>query len=488
MADEIELKLELTHAAAERIETSGLLPGEPTKARQTSIYFDTPDRDLEKAGLSLRIRRSGRKRIQTVKAGGPSAAGLFARSEWERPVKDDKPVLDDSIPIPMLLGDVSDRIAPAFEVKVDRHSWIVEVHGATIELVLDRGEAVAGERRSPICEIELELKSGSPAALFVFARRIDAVVPVRLGVLTKSERGYRLVRPLATMVKAEPVRLADDMSAAQALRQIMQSCIRQFRLNETRVLADRNPGALHQARVALRRLRSAFSIFKPVIGDDGAALRKELRWLACELGEARNVDVVLERAEPGPLHDRIAAAREAAYDQVCDALSSTRARALMLDLAEWIAGSDWSDGARPARAFAIAALDRFRRKVKRGGGDLAKVDDEARHAVRKHAKKLRYAAEFFAKLFERKKEKRRQRHFVSALEDLQDRLGALNDLVTAPALLEKLGIAETEASERLTPDRKKDLIDAAEEAYEALFDTKRFWRWDGGADAGVTSV
>ena len=58
--------------------------------------------------------------------------------------------------------------------------------------MLDCGEVVAGERRSPVCEIELELKSGDPAALFAFARRIDAVVPIRLGVLSKAERGYGL--------------------------------------------------------------------------------------------------------------------------------------------------------------------------------------------------------------------------------------------------------------------------------------------------------
>jgi len=481
MADEIELKLELTRDAAERIEASGVLPGNPQKARQTSIYFDTPDRDLQKAGFSLRIRRSGRKRIQTVKASGPGAAGLFARSEWERPVRDDRPILDHEVPIPALLGDVAETVAPAFEVKIDRHSWIVVEGDATIELVVDRGEAIAGERRSPICEIELELKSGDPAALFAFARKLDAVAPVRLGVLTKSERGYRLTGPLPTMAKAEAVKLADDMTAAQALRQIMQSCIRHFRLNEAILLGNRDADALHQARIALRRLRSAFSIFKPMIGNDGAALREGLRWLASQLGEARNFDVLLERAEPGALHDRIAMAREAAYARVQEALSSPRARTLMLDLAEWVAGSDRpafhdENGARPARLFAVNALDRLRRKVRRGGRDLAKGDDEARHAVRKNAKKLRYAAEFFAKLFERKKERRRHRRFVSALEALQDQLGALNDLVTAPRLLEKLGITQAEASRLSAQDRKKHLIGAAEDAYEELFDTKRFWR------------
>src|SRR3546814_2746966 len=113
------------------------------------MYFDTPYHALSKSGLSLRIRRSGRKRVQTVKADGASAAGLFVRSEWERSVKDDRPILDDTTPIRALLGGVADEIVPAFEVRIARRTWIVGEGGATIELVLDRGEAVAGDRQSP---------------------------------------------------------------------------------------------------------------------------------------------------------------------------------------------------------------------------------------------------------------------------------------------------------------------------------------------------
>ncbi len=364
-------------------------------------------------------------------------------------------------------------------MNIERRAWIISEDKATIELVLDRGEAAAGERRSSICEIELELKDGDAAALFALARRLDAAAPVRLGVLTKAERGYRLTGPLATMARAEPVMLAADMTARQAFRSTVQSCVRQFRLNEALLLVDRNPGALHQARVAVRRLRSAFSIFRPLIRDAGTDLRAGFRWLASELGEARNLDVLLERAKPGALQDRIAAAREAAYDRGGEVLALPRVRRLMLDLAEWTASGDWqstADGHQPAREFAVRALDRFRRRVKKDGRDLAGADDEARHELRKDAKKLRYAAEFFASLFERKRDKRRYKRFIAALEALQDELGALNDLATAPEVLEKLGVADDpEASTLLAEGRKKKLVAAAADAHEELVDTKRFW-------------
>ena len=485
MADEMELKLDLTPEAADAVEAAALFPGNPDIAEQRAIYFDTPDHVLLKLGLSLRIRRSAKKRIQTVKANGASAAGLFVRSEWERPVRNDTPVLDGTTPIRVRLGDAADAIGPAFEVRIERRSWIISDGTATIELALDRGEAVAAERHSPICEIELELKKGEPAALFALARRLDAVAPVRLGVQSKAERGYRLAGPDGTKVKAEPVTLSNEMTAADAFRHIVQSCLRQFRLNEALLMAGRDAEALHQARVALRRLRSAFSIFKPVIsGEVHVSLREELRWLAAELGDARNLDVLLERAKPGALHDRIAAAREAAYDRVGDVLAQARVRALALDLTEWTASGDWleapggtHDPHQPARNFAITALDRFRRKVKKAGRELAHVDDEARHQVRKDAKKLRYASEFFASLFDHKRERRRHKKFVAGLEVLQDQLGALNDFATAPEVLGKLGLADDPGASRLLAGgKRKALLKAAAEAHEDWIDMKRFWR------------
>ena len=484
MEKEIELKLEMTGEAADQIEASGLLAGSPKITHQKSIYFDTPDGKLRNAGLSLRIRQSDGKRIQTIKADRGTAAGLFARSEWEQSVNDDVPILEDSAPIRALLGEATDAMTSVFEVRIERRAWLMNESGTSIEMVLDRGETVVGERRSSICEIELELKSGAPAALFALARKIDAAAPARLGVLTKAERGNRLTGPLETVAKAEPVELADHSSTGEAFRTVVNSCLRHFRLNEAILLVDRNAAALHQSRVAIRRLRSAFSIFKPMIGNAGADLREGFRWLASELGDARNMDVLLERAGPGRLRDQIVVARETAYDRACEVLSSPRVRLLMLDFAEWAVGDTWAgsfggeaDRDQFVREFAIKALNRFHRKVKKDGRDLVNADDEARHELRKDAKKLRYAAEFFASLFKSKGQKRRYKSFVRALQALQDQLGLLNDLATAPAVLEKLGMtSDVDARELLASGKKINLLRAAEETHSELTDTKRFWQ------------
>jgi len=115
--------------------------------------------------------------------------------------------------------------------------------------------------------------------------------------------------------------------------------------------------------------------------------------------------------------------------------------------------------------------------VKKGGRNLANADDEVRHEVRKDAKKLRYASEFFASLFESKREKRRYKRFVRSLQSLQDKLGSLHDLAMTPAVLEKLGMAnDVDARELFVSGKKINLLTAAEETYSELTDTKRFWQ------------
>lgn len=480
--DEIELKLELTEAGAKALTASSLLAGRPRRAVQRSVYFDTPDRRLAASGLSLRIRAARGARVQTVKQAGPAAAGLFQRPEWECPVPGDIPRLDERTPLPGLLAEGAAPLAPVFTVSVTRRTWVVTHAGARIEVVIDQGEITAADRRCTVGECELELLEGPPAALFALARDLGAAAALRLGVLTKSERGYRLIGPAPTAIKAEPVALDPDLTAAEAFQRIARSCLRQFRLNEDLLRASRAAEPLHQARVALRRLRSALSVFRPLHGTHGDALQQELRWLAQQLADARDLDVLLARAPAGPLQDRLRAAREAACDSALQQVESQRARRLMLDLAEWLAQGAWltdpdHQAARDQAAgdFAALALSRLRRKLRLKGAALADLDDETRHDLRKDAKKLRYAADFFAPLLAGRHPKRRKR-FAAGLEAFQDRMGALNDLVAGPLVLERLGLLDLPGVESLLDRTDRDrLLAAAERSHAALMAARRYW-------------
>lgn len=470
---EVELKLELDPADHRAI-VDRLAGGRAKRAHLISTYFDTPDLTLQAHGLTLRVRKSGRKHIQTVKAGGSAAAGLFARPEWERAVAGDQPVIDAaSGPIETLLQ--GEPVAERFISDVRRRLWTIAADGTTIEVALDEGEVKAGTIGAALSELELELKEGDPRALFALARRLGTAAPLRIGVVSKSERGYGLVEGRQQRAfKAEPIMLDRHGSAGAAFATIARSCIRQFRRNETLLLASGDADALHQARVGLRRLRSAFSLFKDLFEDDAVAarLREDLRWLAGSLGEVRNLDVLLKRTE-GIVHRRLARARAKAMTTAAATLSSDRALALMIDLAEWLATGDWQyrKGAKaPILPLAASLLDRHRRRLKKDGRHLARLDDEHRHHVRIDAKKLRYAAEFFGDLWIGKKVRRRRDTFLDAMEALQDTLGTLNDIATAPEIFARYKLGEPPAH-----DDRAELLDRAETAHEELMDAKRFW-------------
>jgi len=485
---EIELKLEIAPGDRERLNAAKLLASDDHEcAHLVSTYFDAPDFHIRNAGYSLRIRQKSGQRVQTVKADGAAAAGLFIRMEWERAIKGDTPILDPESGLARAIGPKAlASIGPLFVTDVSRTTRTLIRGGASIELAIDHGEIRAGDRSEALCEVELELGDGSPQALFDFARCLNEEVPLRLGVRSKAERGYGLVEgstaKAVKAVKAEPIALSPDGTMGEAFKTIAHSCIRQFRLNESLVLETGKAEPLHQARVGLRRLRSALSLFNPLLTGDGRTeqLRVELRWLAAALGRVRNLDALIPRVDAG-VSVQLQAVRECALAHLHGELASTRTRLLMINLAEWLAlGSWWTRPADPelanqnVLAFAGDLLDASRKRVKRRGKGLASLDDEHRHRMRIEAKKLRYATEFFAALYPEKKARRRHTAFRRALEDLQDHLGELNDLVTGPTVLASLGI-EAKLPKIARHERERLLV-RAEAAYESLIDAKRFWR------------
>jgi inorganic triphosphatase YgiF len=487
--EEVELKLQLGLAEIAMILADPIFADhDPVSRDQVSVYYDTDKRALHAAGFSLRIRTAGGERIQTIKTESKAAASLFARGEWERPLGGTVPELEDapSILIDALGDKGASRLGPAFTVAVNRTKVIHEIGADRIELVADQGRVVVGDRESPIAEIELELLDGSQAALFDLARRIAAIVPLRLGVQSKSARGYALLAGReALSVKATPITLSRDGDTATLFEAVASACIRQFRLNEERLLITGAPASLHQARVALRRLRTALSIFDDMLaGPELDRFQAEFRTLASTLGTVRDVDVMIDKIDHEPTLERLRVARTRRYDAVVQTLESETVRRLMLDFVAWLSIGEWRTREAtgdtrtvPALVSAARILDKLRRRIKKRGHKLADLDEHDRHRVRIVGKKLRYAAEFFAALYPGKKAGHRREQFLDGIEDLQTALGHLNDLASGRALFAALDIPD--ADKILATGKKGDakrLLAAAERAYAELIGTKRFWR------------
>jgi inorganic triphosphatase YgiF len=484
---EVELKLEIPPGEIEALRAAPLL-GDPRRRPDTqrTVYFDTLKGDLRKAGYSLRLRQKGRSFVQTVKHRGSDSGGFSSRAEWEKKNVNDRLDFEalKATPVGKLLTrrDMRKRLQPVSETRVRRTAWLVRREESAVELILDEGKVVSNGREEEISEIELELKQGPRSELFRLARELGRGLTLRMGVMSKSERGFRLLEGRAARArKAEKVRLHPAMTVGEAFAAVVQSCLRHFRLNEPLFALEMNARALHQSRVAVRRLRSALSLFKPALTDGEAArLRTELRRFAALLGEARNLDVLLTAKGPdGRAPDRatrkqLRRSRQEAYARVQAALAEPRLPAAILDLVAWSEVGGWRGGelaGEPIAGFATDRLERGWKRVRRQAKSLRALEPEGRHRLRIEMKKLRYAAEFFVAL-PPKRRRRQQKQFIVHLQRLQDLLGRLNDIETRRQLAPQLFKAEA-ATEEAEVAR---LVEDAERAWKALADTGPYWR------------
>jgi inorganic triphosphatase YgiF len=417
------------------------------------------------------VRSVGDRFIQTVKS-LDTAAGLFERGEWECDVDGPEPDPARLASTPLEEID-TDRLQPVVRTQVDRRACRLKQPGAEIEVDVDDGLLTASGRQLPVHEIEIELLRGKASAAVSLARKIAAQVPVKLGVLSKAERGFALADgAIGNAIKAEPVPVTAEMSVARGFETIVTACIRHFRRNESLVIERRSAEALHQTRVAMRRLRSAFSLFRTAIEDpEFERLRGELRWFTDSLGEARNLDVYLERElsdeDRAPLQEK----REAAYGVAIAAMESARFRGLMLDLVAWAALGEWRKGVRarqPLRVYADRRIDRWWSKVsetRRPG----RMDDMQRHRLRIRIKKLRYALEFVRPLHVQHGGRRRR--FRKRLEAVQESLGKLHDSVVARSMIASgvPGIIPTR------PKQERKAVRKADRAVRRLRQASPYW-------------
>jgi inorganic triphosphatase YgiF len=453
------LKLEVAPSELEKVLAHPLLSKDSDgSATQTlhSTYFDTPDHALQQAGISLRVRRNGGQRIQTIKAARLPDGVALTRNEWEHEVAGDSPdytVAEETAFKPFLEHSAS--IQPVFRVTTERTVHTVSFESSIIKVAADDSKAEGKERMVSFGELELELKDGTPADLFRLALALSTATPLRLSFKTKAERGFEAASgEQPTRIKAPPVVLKRKMTSAAAFRTIGAACLQHLMANEAIVRRAPEADAVHQMRVALRRLRAAITLFKTVVEDERRdPIRAELKWMANVLGEARDLDVyitkVLEPARDEHSTDEsyqnllaeYQERRDRAYEVVQETIASPRFITGVLEAAAWIEAGNWlRDASKPARrrrnqpvaVLAEEELGRRWKKIIKRGRNLVELDPEERHQVRIEIKKLRYAAEFFESLFKSGGAKKRKRAALSTLEALQETLGELNDIAAGP--------------------------------------------------------
>ncbi len=203
MPIEIELKLRLQPQFVAELKSLPLLQSysisEPTTQKLHTIYYDTPDLTLRDKRIAFRLRKINDQWIQTIKGGGNVSAGLHQRHEWEHPVvskqADFSKITDAGLVELFADKNLRQQLRPIFVTDFTRITFLLLfMQDCKIEFCIDQGEIIADQRTHPICEVELELKSGTPSQLLAFAELLEKECPFPLipENINKAMRGYAL--------------------------------------------------------------------------------------------------------------------------------------------------------------------------------------------------------------------------------------------------------------------------------------------------------
>ena len=471
-SEEIELKLALPtsdpSSLAERLgRTPVLAHRKAIQQRLHNVYYDTPDQWLYQQRIALRSRRVGGdgrpKWLQTLKTAGRSDSALSQRGEWEESVPDAQLSLDALKATPWMAldpdGSVFRALVPAFVTIFERTSWMVRRRDRSlIEVSLDVGSIVAGDQSAPICELELELLAGQPAALFDLARQIAGTIAVLPAHRSKAERGYALMQNCLDMpLVATTPEFTRDLTPHEAAARVLREMYCQFTGNLNAIRTSDSPEVVHQARVAWRRFRSAVRLFKPVLVPDAVPSLQGLQPLLGFLSELRDIDVALNDTLP-PLAEAFAAgdagrirgwqammrllqdAADIQRKSVRYALLDPAVGTALLALTQWLENlpkQSREQGAGLAvklslRRWARRRIARLHEQLKDARRDTGNANSQ--HRIRIFAKRLRYSIEALRTLLP----KRRTQHWYEQATDLQTSLGALRDVMQASALVAKL--------------------------------------------------
>lgn len=448
MSSETELKLWLHPADIEAFRAlPRLARARPHAQRLRTIYFDTPDFRLASHGIALRVRRLGRRWVQTLKTEGEKSGGLSQRLELETAVAGPQPDFS-RLPAETVDSLVKKkwraRLVPVYETRFLRTAWNLRTpDGSRVELALDTGEILAGRKSEPLCEVELELKAGRADALYGLAQTLAQQILLVPFDASKAERGARLAAGMPNKpVGAVLPRLDRHMAASAAFAEIMRACLAQLQANLPGLLQDDDPEYLHQARVALRRLRSAAGLFKQACAPPADELAR-LAELARALGEARDWDVFALETLPALSADLAAETKRLLSRRAQAARRTARLAALavarraptgagLIALHRWLGRPEALPGKPALMKLAAGRLERLHAAVLAAAEGFEEQTPAQRHALRIRVKRMRYALDYLGPLFGG------HRKFAACFAALQDGLGAFGDAATALGFLARL--------------------------------------------------
>ncbi len=454
---EVERKLRV-HALFRLPPLAGAVPGvasvetlPPFTMRNT--YFDTDDLRLFRWGVTLRRREGSGDEGWHLKLPVDGADGTH-RDEIRAPL-DDRDIPPDELTdlVSALLRDAQVHSVATLRTERAPHH-LLDPEGHVLAEVVDDTVTVLDDSRTVgvfrEVEVEAVTEGDDEPDLELLGNVVDSLVEHGAIPHTLSKAAAALgPRTQQPPDVPEPRWPARHDPAGDAVRAFLATHVRRLLLQDIRLRRDL-PDAVHQMRVAARRLRSGLQVFRPLVDRAWAdRLREELAWAAGSLGVARDTEVLQERLDRDAdglsaedarlarsvidpaLEDRMRRARGDAEGL----LASERYRALLEDLVTAARDPLLTDQARERCSDALPPLvAKAYRRLDRDVRDL-RLDTASPqwHETRIAAKRARYATDAVAPVFGKK-----AHSLAEQLARVTDILGQHQDAYVAQATLAEL--------------------------------------------------
>ena len=448
-------------SAAQLIATNlvrSTLSGKATTAFEKSIYFDTPRYMLRRNGCSLKIRHAGGRIEQTLKTEKRIGCGMLHRTEGSRTLKDsliDVVFVRNALKQLSIANSARWQFIPLIWTELTTTRMPLRHRSTSFELVYNSGYVTCarhGRRLGQISEIEVRLINGPAEGMFDFLTRLNEKTSWIQFVSSSAERWFAAISSANALkpVKHKPLVIPADMNCCELLQVSMANAMDHFFSNNPQILKAK-PEAIHQTRVAMRRMRAFLRAFKDQIDYmDRKALNGELRWLQTKLGECRDWHVLrtdtlpkIKGLNPELRAELLELCLRMHRKQLAQALqtySSRRAQRLILHLQSWLARQPDSGGPSISKQRQATLKANMKRLGKLGALTPSRSVTEV-HAMRIMVKKIRYTVEIFPGA-----ENEETRLALQSLEKVQDALGDLNDACKA------LNLISVAVNEDLSPD------------------------------------
>ncbi|CQR72938.1 CHAD domain protein [Sporomusa ovata DSM 2662] len=428
-----------------------------------TTYYDTPDQRLLKSRLSYRLRLADSHWTATVKADGTSDGGLHQRAEYNMEVANPLPTL-----MPFMLTDIGARLTaavgemplePIFRTRFERHILnLTAPDGSKIELALDDGEILAGDKQQKLLELELELKSGQPQALIWLGAALADEFPLlpeqdsklyRAAMLSGITDGLGQDNPLPSPLKKS----SGSQPAQQVLGQMIIYHLHAIIRAQQAYLA--NPDGIeevHEFRIAFRRLRALVQLAKPLLpNEEYTAWQTKLTAWSYKLAHVRDLDVfsliwdeitcavtttLPQQARKSALTALVADKCQSSRANLYTEIATGQCTPVLLGLWSFIENCPAQAATEPqptCKKFVLERLTYWLARFLKQGDELDINDLSAAHELRIASKRLRYTVESLAPILPDN-----TRLLTKRLEQLQNLLGQIQDTAFTPQLLQEL--------------------------------------------------